>query len=106
MLIWILLLENYGPYIEYIQGNENIVTDTLSRLPINSNQDTTHESTYKKEILSEINDTEESTENIFSNNLKTIDQYQRKDPSLKAKYTTGTNRKVLFVEELIYNLTL
>ena len=42
-----LVLENYGPDIEYIQGTKNIVTDELSILPIDGNQETTHESTYK-----------------------------------------------------------
>ena len=36
--------------------------------------------------MSEINDTEELPEGIFPNNLKLIDQYQRKYPNLMAKY--------------------
>ena len=42
--------------MEYIQSNKNIVSGTLSRLSTKENQETTHESTYKKEIESEIND--------------------------------------------------
>ena len=57
MLIWRLILEEYGPDIEYIQGGKNKLAHALSRFPINGNQETTHESTYKKEILSEIDDT-------------------------------------------------
>ena len=34
-----------------------MVIYALSILPINGNQETTHESTYKNEIVSEINDT-------------------------------------------------
>ena len=30
---WRLLLEEYGPEIEYIKGPKNVVADTLSRLP-------------------------------------------------------------------------
>ena len=30
---WRLLLEEYGPEIEYIKGPKNVVTDALSRLP-------------------------------------------------------------------------
>ena len=37
-------------YIEYIQGSKYIVTDSLSRLTINGNQETTHESTYKSKL--------------------------------------------------------
>ena len=41
VLILRLILEEYGPEIEYIQGNNNIVADKLSRFPINENQETT-----------------------------------------------------------------
>ena len=47
------------------------------------------------------NDIEEWTEGTFPINLKLIDQYQRKHPILKAIYKMGTQKKVLFVEELI-----
>ena len=30
---WRLLLEEYGPEIEYIKGLKNVVADALSRLP-------------------------------------------------------------------------
>ena len=40
----------------------------------------TQESTYKKEIVSEINDTEELPDDIFLMNLKRIGYYQQKDP--------------------------
>ena len=30
---WRLLLEEYGPEIEYIKGPKNVVADALSRLP-------------------------------------------------------------------------
>ena len=52
MSIWRLIIEEYGTNIEYIQGSKNIVEDALSRFPINDNLDTTHESTYKKYIVS------------------------------------------------------
>ena len=42
----------------------------LSRLHINGNQDTTHESTYKKEIVWGINDTKKLLEGIFYINFK------------------------------------
>ena len=84
-MIWRLTLEEYGPEIEYIQVNKNIVTYTLSRFTINGNHQTTHESTYAKEIMSKINDTKKLPED-FPINLKLIYQYQRKDPSLMNKY--------------------
>ena len=48
VLRWILILEEYGSNIEYIKCERNIVAEALSRLPLNSNQKTTQESTYKK----------------------------------------------------------
>ena len=41
VLIWRLILEDYGPDIEYIKGDNNIIPDELSRLPLNGNQYTT-----------------------------------------------------------------
>ena len=46
----ILILEEYGLGIEYIQGNKNIVTYALSIFPIIGNQETTHKSTYKNRL--------------------------------------------------------
>ena len=97
MLICRLILEEYVPQIEYIITGENILLDALSRLTVKRNQETTQESTYKKSIESEINDTEELTEEIFLINLKLIGQYQQKDPSLNAKYKMGTYKKVIFL---------
>ena len=47
VLRWRLILEDYGPDIEYIQGDKNIAAEALSRFPINGNQETKQESTYK-----------------------------------------------------------
>ena len=58
VFIWILILENYGPDIEYIKSEKNIVVDAWSIFPINGNQETTQNSAYGKEIVSEINDIE------------------------------------------------
>ena len=48
VLRWRLILEGYGTDIKYIQGNNNILADELSRFTINGNQYTKPESTYKK----------------------------------------------------------
>ena len=52
MLKWILVLEEYGPDIEYTNGDKNIAADALLRLPMNGNQETTQETTYNKDIVS------------------------------------------------------
>ena len=49
-----------------------IVSERLSRIPLNGNQETTQKSTYQQEIVSEINDTEEIPEGTFPINLKLI----------------------------------
>ena len=63
---------------------------------IDGYQETTQESTYKNEIVSEINDTEELPEVIFPIIFKTINHYQCKYPTLKAKYEMGTYQKDCF----------
>ena len=46
VLQWRLIIEGYGLYMDYIMGNKSIAADDLSQLPINRNQETTHESMY------------------------------------------------------------
>ena len=58
---------NWGVWSRYriYQRWENIVADTLSKIPLNGNQETTQKSTYQKEIMSENNDIEELPEGTF-----------------------------------------
>ena len=53
----ILIPEEYGLVIEYIQVKNTVVEDSLLKLPTNGNQNTTHESNYITETIFEINDT-------------------------------------------------
>ena len=55
VLKWRTIIEEYGTYIEYTKEEKNIVADALPIFPSNGNQENTQESTYKKEIASEIN---------------------------------------------------
>ena len=75
--------------------------DALPRPPLNGNLDTTQKYTYKREIVSEINDSEEIPEHNFPVNLKLTKQYQWKYPRLLAKYKEGKHQKVIFVELVI-----
>ena len=86
MLRWRLILE-YGPYIEYIQGEKNIAADALSQLPNNLNQETTHDSTYKTETILWIFNIEDIPEGKFSLYLKLIERYQQEYPILTEKLT-------------------
>ena len=96
VLRWKLILEEYSKYIEYIKGENNIVADGLPRIPFNGNQETTHKSTYQKEIMSEINDIEELPEGISPINLKLIKKYQRSEPSMRDKNKYNTYHKGYF----------
>ena len=93
VLRWRLILEEYGPDIEYIKGDKNVVTDALAILPLNRNQKTTQKPTYQMEIVSEINDTEEIPEGTFSISFKLIQKYQWVEPSTIARYKDGTYHK-------------
>ena len=48
VLKWRLILEEYGPDIEYIKGEKNIVSDNLSIFLLNGSQETTQKTTYQK----------------------------------------------------------
>ena len=45
---WRLIIKEYGPNIEYTKGKKNILSDALSIFSLNGNQETIHNSTYKK----------------------------------------------------------
>ena len=96
ILRWRIILNEYGPDIEYVKGDKNIVVDTLSRLPLNGNQDTTQKSTYQEENVSEINGIEEQPEGNFPINLKLIQKYQRSETIIIYKYKDGTHHKGSF----------
>ena len=51
-----LIREECITEIEYIQGEKNIVPDKISQFPDNGHQDTTHESTYTTETMSELHE--------------------------------------------------
>ena len=59
VLWWRLILEQYGPGIEYIRVTKNVSADVLSLLPNNGNQEIAHESTYTTEAMSELYNIEE-----------------------------------------------
>ena len=50
VLRWRFILEEYGTYIEYIQGDKNAVADAIQRFPINGNQETTQYPTNENKL--------------------------------------------------------
>ena len=59
-------------------------------------QENTHNSTYQKEIVSEINNIKELHEGTFTINLKWIQKYQRLEAIMIAKYKNGTYHRGTF----------
>ena len=74
---WRLLLQEYGPEIEYIRGSKNIVVDVLSRLP------------KQGDIVDEILPFMPLDENMFLVHLKDIKAKQVKDRDLRLKINTN-----------------
>ena len=72
------------------------MADAPSTLPLNVNQENTRKYSYKKEIVSEINDTKEISEVTFPINLKLIKQHQQKYLILMDKYKEVTYQKGTF----------
>ena len=83
----ILVLEEYGPDIDYIPVEKNIAIDALSQLPNNKNQENTHGTTYTTETMSELYGIEELPHDTFTIYFKLIDRYQREDHILIEKVT-------------------
>ena len=79
-----------------ISLEKNILADALSRLPNNENQETTHESTYTMETISELYDIDELLESMFSLSFNIIDGYQREDPFLSEKLNSAEYQKGYF----------
>ena len=68
---WQLILEDFGPDIQHIAGVDNIVADTLSRLPFmprNKNEPFTRKAQCRANELFAI-DREENNEDCFPLNL-------------------------------------
>ena len=97
LLWWRPILEEHSPEIEYIPVKKNIVEVALSWLPNNGNQETTHESTYTMEAMSQLYDVNELPYGMLPLSFKPIDQYQQKGPILPEKLKCVTNQKDYFI---------
>ena len=93
---WRLIREEYSLEIGYIPGKKNIVSDALSRLAINGNQDTTHESMYTMETMSELYNTKELSEGKFPLPFNLIYFYHQEDPFLMEKTKCKKQQKGSF----------
>ena len=75
---------------------KDIVAEALPRIPLNGNQETTHKPTYQLEIVLETKDIEELPECNFLINIRLIQKYHQKGPSIIDKYKTVTYHKGSF----------
>ena len=113
---WRLLIEEYGPDIQHLPGEHNIVADALSRLDINpakllnelsfSHCAAVDESNYKADELADLYTVDKLPDNLYPLKYSVIDKYQQKDPKLlnklnKGIYTTKTFRGGGKVRQLI-----
>ena len=81
---WQMLLEEYGPTVQHIQGEKNIVTDALTRLELSQKQHDEIQDTKVTTQLSYVNQTDlnEVLEEVFPMSPKEIKSHQRKDARL------------------------
>ena len=81
MINWRLIIEEFGTYIQYISGVENIVADTLSRFPstsINKYDTFTRKSQFRANKLFAIGRLEKN-EDPFLQNILILQREQQKE---------------------------
>ena len=83
---WRMLLEEYGPTFEHIQGTKNVVADALSRLDMQTKVQDTQKDTEPSTQLSYLTE-EDIIEESFPMSPKEIHQHQLKDKTLENKIT-------------------
>ena len=87
---WRLLIEEYGPEIKYIKGENNIVADALSRLDIDETNPTM-EYEITNDMLAERYDISKLSDNEHPVTFRTIEKHQKKDRTLINKLKTNKN---------------
>ena len=81
------------------------MTDALSRLPNNENQETTHESTYTTETMSELYKIKELPEGAFPLSFKLIDLYQQEESTPMENLKCVKYRKRVLLQRSEYHKT-
>ena len=84
---WRLVLEEYGPELNYIKGENNVVADALSRLDIIQEEDQNPEQPPDQLQMAELLglDKEDLPEDAYPLRYSTIEKYQQKDQELIEK---------------------
>ena len=83
-----MLLEEFGPTVEHIRGEKNVIADALSRLDLKPKQHDVLEDTSTPTQFSYINhtDIDEVIEDAFLMSPKGIRNHLKKDKKLKKIY--------------------
>ena len=84
LIRWRMLLEEFGPTVEHIKGEKNVVADALSCLDLTQKQHDMIMDTKNPPQLSYVNQTDidEVLEDVFPMSPKEIKKHQRKDKKL------------------------
>ena len=81
---WHLIIEEFGPTMEYIKGPKNIVTDTLSHLKMTSNRESLDMAAFYGL------DSNDLPDNAFPKINTLLDHEQKKDKTLLKQAQTTT----------------
>ena len=95
---WRLILEEYGPELRYIKGENNIVADALSRLDLeDSRTPTTTEERFLFDHMAECFGLDKSDlpTDLMPVNYKVIEHHQKHDRDLNAKVKSFTKNYTL-----------
>ncbi|GFH56268.1 hypothetical protein CTEN210_12744 [Chaetoceros tenuissimus] len=80
---WRMIIEEFSPIIKYIKGEANTVADSLSRLPLMTNEDTTESEEKFETLLNEIFLHDDDDEEGFPLEYTRIRKAQEQDLSTK-----------------------
>ena len=93
MLRWRLILEDYGPEIQYIHRAINILADAMERFPSNGQTKSTHDSNYIRDKFLEMYGIEELPNGTFLLKFTNINNYQQEYPVIKVKLKSAKIEK-------------
>ena len=118
VLRWRLILEEFGPELQYIKGDKNIVADALSRLGLTKESSIPTSVTQNAELFGSTK--QDLPNNLFPVQLKLIQEHQQKDSNLldsakadtehfklKSFHGGGTSRTLIcFNNKIVIPVTL
>mmetsp|Transcript_2824 Transcript_2824/g.7823 ORF Transcript_2824/g.7823 Transcript_2824/m.7823 type:complete len:1452 (-) Transcript_2824:296-4651(-) len=88
---WRILLEEYGPTVVHVKGENNVVADALSRLPMEHRDDDVSNTTEEERTPLSYMSTTETESAEFPMKPTTVQKYQQKDKILQQHMKTNSN---------------